>query len=375
VSRAELNEFLDAVTDLLAIPSTADNPAALTAALDFVVDFAGPGFTVERFESGGKPSALLYRGTRRPSFRVVLNGHLDVVPATDGQFRPRRDGARLYARGAQDMKVSALALAAVFRELAPDLPYPVGLQLVADEELGGHDGTRHQLLNDVTTSFAIIGESSGLDVVTESKGIVAVTLDASGRTAHSAYQWLGDNALVSLHATVAAVLERYPVAEQEEWRTIVSLVRVETPNTARNQIPDTARAWLDVRYPHADDAFTGRSAEQIAGYLQSMCAPGVTAIVERLDAPHYVDPAHPDVRALAAAAREQGVGGQYLRKHGAGDGRFYGARGIPAVAFGIGGGGQHGPEEYGDMSTIEPYLAALRSFLRGLAELVPFTSP
>jgi succinyl-diaminopimelate desuccinylase len=304
--------LLDAATGLLAIESTADRPDELARALEFVLDFVGPGFTVEHFESAGKPSALLYRGTSRPSFRVVLNGHLDVVPATAAQFRPRRDGARLYARGAQDMKISALALALVFRELAPRLPYPLGLQLVTDEERGGRDGTLHQLLDDVLTSFAIIGESSGLDVVTESKGIVAVTLEATGRTAHSAYQ------------------------------------------------------WLDIRYPHADATFASRPAAEIAGYLQSFCTPGVTAIVERLDAPHHVDPAHPDVLALASAARSQGLGGSFLRKHGAGDGRFYGARGIPAVAFGIGGGGQHGPEEYADMSTIEPYLAALHSFLQGV---------
>lgn len=358
-----MDAFLDAATDLLAIPSTADRPGELRRALDFVVDFAGSGFTVEWFESAGKPSALLYPETSRPSFRVILNGHLDVVPAPAAQFVPRRDGNRLYARGAQDMKVSALALTQVFRELARDLPYPVGLQLVTDEEVGGRDGTNYQLHNGVTSSFAIIGESSGLDVVTESKGIVTVTLEATGRNAHSAYQWLGDNALVSLHATLANVMEKYPVATAEQWRTIVSLVRIETPNTARNQIPDQARAWLDIRYPHDDKDFTGRSAPDIAAYLQSMCVPGVTAVVERLDSPHHVDQSDSDVRALVAAARQQGLGGQFLRKHGAGDGRFYGERGIPAVAFGVGGAGQHGPDEYADISTIGPYLAALRAFL------------
>jgi len=376
-----MDAFLDAAMDLLAIPSTADRPGELRRALDFVIGFTGTGFTgtgftgtgftVERFESAGKPSALLYRASSRPSFRVILNGHLDVVPATADLFAPRRDGGRLYARGAQDMKVSALALALVFRELARDLRYPVGLQLVTDEEVGGGNGTSHQLRNGVAASFAVIGESSSLDVVTESKGIVSVTLEAAGRTAHSAYQWLGDNALVSLHATLGNVMERYPVATAEQWRTIVSLVRIETPNTARNQIPDSARAWLDIRYPHEDKDFTGRCAADIAGYLQSMCAPGVTAVIDRLDAPHHADQADQDVRALAAAARRQGLGGEFLRKHGAGDGRFYGERGIPAVAFGVGGAGQHGPDEYADMSTIEPYLAALRDFLRGLSAPPP----
>jgi succinyl-diaminopimelate desuccinylase len=64
--------------------------------------------------------------------------------------------------------------------------------------VGGRDGTWHQLQRGVRSQFVIIGETSGLRIVTESKGIVSVTLQAAGRSAHSAYQWLGDNALVKL---------------------------------------------------------------------------------------------------------------------------------------------------------------------------------
>jgi succinyl-diaminopimelate desuccinylase len=133
-----LESFLDSAAGLLAIESTAQRPDMLRAALDFVLGFAGPGFTAERFQSGGKPSALVYpeRGGAaggRPEFGVILNGHLDVVPAPPDQFRPVRAGQRLYARGAQDMKVSGLVLTLVFRELARDLPYPLGLQLVTDD--------------------------------------------------------------------------------------------------------------------------------------------------------------------------------------------------------------------------------------------------
>src|SRR5438067_9129948 len=125
----DTERFLAAADELLAVPSTADRPDELHRALGFVLDFVGPGFTVERFESGGKPSALVYRGGERPRFQVILNGHLDVVPAPPAQFRPRREGDRLYARGAQDMKVSALVEAQVFRELGGGLPYPLALQL------------------------------------------------------------------------------------------------------------------------------------------------------------------------------------------------------------------------------------------------------
>ncbi len=360
--------FLTAACELLAVPSTFDRPDELSRALDLVLGFAGPGFTVERFESNSKPSALVYPGAQRSRFRVILNAHLDVVPAPPDQFRPRRDGDRLYARGAQDMKLSALALAQAFRELAGRLPYPIALQLVTDEEVGGRDGTLHQLDQGVRGDFVIIGEHSGLDIVTESKGIITATLRATGHGAHSAYQWLGDNALVKLHRSVGNVLARYPVATEEAWRTTVNLARVQTTNTARNQIPEQAEAWLDIRFPPEDADFNGKSAAEIAAYLAACCEPGVTPVVDHADPPHRADQDRPEVRGLQQAARNQGYRGGFLRKHGAGDARFYYQRGIDAVAFGIGGDGQHGAGEYADTTTIAPYYRALREFLHDPGE-------
>ena len=56
---------------------------------------------MERFESGGKPSALVYPGTGRRDFHVILNAHLDVVPAPPDQFRPRRDADDSDRHGVQ----------------------------------------------------------------------------------------------------------------------------------------------------------------------------------------------------------------------------------------------------------------------------------
>jgi succinyl-diaminopimelate desuccinylase len=53
-------------------------------------------------------------------------------------------------------------------------------------------------------------------------------------------------------------------------------------------------------------------------------------------------------------------------KHGSGDAGFYSGRGIAAVAFGVGGDGQHGPDEYVEIATIAPYYHALKEFLERL---------
>jgi succinyl-diaminopimelate desuccinylase len=367
----ELDAFLAVAAELLAVPSTADRPEQLRRAVDSVVDFVGPGFSVERFESNGKPSALVYadgyRGATRPEFRVILNGHLDVVPGEPGQFRPRREGDRLYARGAQDMKVSALVLAQVFRESAARLPYPLALQLVADEEVGGRDGTLYQIQQGVTGTFVVIGEHSGLNIVADSKGLVHATLLASGLGGHGAYPWLGENALLKLVNTVNRLLARYPVAIEEVWRTTVSLARVDTPNRAFNQIPAHAEAWLDIRFPDDDADLNGRTPREITAYLQTFCEPGVTVAIDQVDAAHHADHDRREVEELRQAAQRQGYPADFLYKHGAADGAFYSERGIAAVAFGVGGAGQHGPNEYVEIATIEPYYRALKEFLERLS--------
>ncbi|GAA1315192.1 M20/M25/M40 family metallo-hydrolase [Saccharothrix xinjiangensis] len=358
---------LTLVDELIAIRSTADRPDDLLRALDLVLDAVGPGFAVERFSSGGKPSALVRAGGRRPRFRVIFNAHLDVVPGADEQFRPRREGDRLIGRGAQDMKLSALVLAAVFRERARDLPFPLGLQLVTDEEVGGRDGTRHQLERGVTADFVVIGEHSALRVVHESKGLVVARLRATGRAGHSAYQWQGDNAVLKVMRAVDAVLAEYPVAVEEEWRTTVNLARITTGNQALNQVPADATAHLDIRFPPEDAKFTGRTPEQVAAHLTALCPPGVVAEVDAVEPPHRADPDNADVLALRRAARAQGYSGDLLRKHGAADSRFWFQHGVDAVIFGVGGEGQHGPAEHADLTTVEPYRRALNAFLDDLA--------
>lgn len=351
--------------ELIGIRSTADRPDDLRRALDLVLDLVGPGFEVRRFESGGKPSALVTVTGDEPW--VILNAHLDVVPGEPHQFTARIDGDRLYGRGAHDMKAAALVMAAVFRELAAGLPYPIALQLVTDEEVGGLDGTGHQVARGVRGGFVIIGEQSGLRIVTESKGIIRARLSATGRTAHAAYPWLGTNALLTVTAAVHRLLARHPVPAAEEWTTTVNVARIDTPNRTANVVPAEASALLDIRFPPSDPDLAGRTPDEVAAHLRSVAGPGVEVVVEALGSPHHADPDSTQVRLLRQAAQATGYDGSLLRKHGAADGRFYSAEGVDAVIFGPGGDGQHGPEEYVDLRTLGPYHDALSGFLKNLA--------
>jgi succinyl-diaminopimelate desuccinylase len=355
--------YADRLTDLIAIQSTANRPDELSRALDFILGVVGSDFPVRRFTAHGKPSALVHTGSG-PRFRVILNAHLDVLAGAPSQFLARREGDRLYGRGTQDMKAAALVLADVFRTVAGSVHYPIALQLVTDEEVGGFDGTAYQIASGVRADFVLIGEHSGLRMVTESKGICQARLTASGVAAHAAYPWRGSNALLKLTAGIDRLLRRYPVPAEEAWVTTVNVARVETPNTAVNQVPASATAFLDIRFPPSDTDFSGRTPAQVADHLSAVA--GVPAEVNALGSPHETARDNPYVTALSSALVGAGGPGTFMRKHGSADSRHYHAVGIDTVICGPTGDGLHGPDEYIDVTSLAAYREALIAFLTSL---------
>ena len=80
------DELTTLTCDMIAIPSTADQPAQLQAVIDYAERYAQaiPGVHIQRFEWAGKPSLVVtLRDTKAPA--LMLNAHLDVVPG-----RPER---------------------------------------------------------------------------------------------------------------------------------------------------------------------------------------------------------------------------------------------------------------------------------------------
>jgi acetylornithine deacetylase len=140
--------------------------------------------------------------------RVVLSGHLDVVPPGDlatwtadpwgGEIR---DGA-LYGRGACDMKGGVAAILAALRALATTgelerLGGEVVVAFVPSEEDGGQ-GTLAAIRAGVVGDMAIITEPSNLDVVVAHAGAITFRLTVPGRAAHASQRREGVSALDKL---------------------------------------------------------------------------------------------------------------------------------------------------------------------------------
>src|SRR5258707_10351096 len=119
------DELVQLTNELIAIPSTADQPEQLQAVIDYAERYAQaiPGVHIQRFEWAGKPSLVVtLRDTKSPA--VMLNAHLDVVPARPEQFQPEGRDGRIYGRASQDMKGSGAGLLRLMKDLAalPDPP-------------------------------------------------------------------------------------------------------------------------------------------------------------------------------------------------------------------------------------------------------------
>jgi acetylornithine deacetylase len=168
---------------------------------------ADPAWPGEEMPRSSLP-VVIGRVGRSGGRRIVLSGHLDVVPpgdlatwTTDPWAGEVRDGA-MYGRGACDMKGGVAAILAAIRELAgagelTRLDGELIVALVPSEEDGGQ-GTLAAIRAGATGDLAIITEPSDLDVVVAHAGAITFRLTVPGRAAHASRRREGVSALDKL---------------------------------------------------------------------------------------------------------------------------------------------------------------------------------
>jgi acetylornithine deacetylase len=224
-------------------------------------DAAGTAVSVHPGPEGDRSNLFATIGPR-DGRGYILSGHMDVVPAgesewTSDPFTLRRDGDRLYGRGATDMKgFLACALAALPRLATMNLRRPIHLAFSYDEEAGGR-GVPHliaALPNLCERPLgAVIGEPSGMQAVCAHKGKAAVQLEVIGRSGHSSRPDLGLNAVHAMSGLITRVvaygqsLANGPFHEDFAPPYSSLQVGVIAGGQAVNIIPDRCTADIEVR--------------------------------------------------------------------------------------------------------------------------------
>ena len=355
------DDLVTMTCDLMAMPSVAERPDDLCAAIDYAEHYARtvPGVFIHRGEHEGKPYLMVtLRETKTP--KLILNAHLDVVPGRPEQFRPVLRDGRIYGRASQDMKGSGAVLLRLLRDLAalPERP-DVGFQFVSDEEIGGEQGTGYLVAQGWTCEFFLAAEPTDLAICFAHKGVLWMEIELRGTPAHGSRPWDGVNALALLRDGMLAMEQRYPTPDETAWMTTVVPTLI-SGGEASNRLPEKVIMTLDVRHVPEE------TPEQIVAALQNCFPQGQVRLI-RYGAPLNTDPSLSAMNVLGqAVAVVTGKPAQLYREHFATDARFYSDLGIPAVCLGPIGAGLHSDEEWVDIASLEQLYHILRRFAETL---------
>ena len=191
---------------LLRFPST---PGSESGAMEFLSEILGPVFTsVEKVElsnsikddedysspipdidyDGRYNLCVGLRGDKGK--RILLNTHIDVVPASAGQedaFNPSLKDGVIYARGACDAKGQAAVIylvAKALNELEAESRNELVAHLVVEEENGGN-GTLAMARRGEKADAAVVLEPTAGKIFTSARGAVWFRVTLTGKPGHS----------------------------------------------------------------------------------------------------------------------------------------------------------------------------------------------
>ncbi|MGE0214573.1 M20 family metallopeptidase [Mycolicibacterium sp.] len=298
---------------------------------------------------------------------LMLSGHLDTVAAGHQPWtREVRSGDivgdRLHGRGASDMKGGVAAMLVAFEAAAAGYHGrgDIVLALTGAEE-SGCQGARALLPNLGRIGAVVVGEPTAGRVAVGHKGVLWVTLSASGRSAHASAPELGVNAIDRMTRVLAGVLQRdiSASAEGELGRPTLTVTTI-SGGVARNIVPDSCTAQLDIRLT---DAFSRDDALELVRAVAATSA-GADVVVD-LDLPSVLTPVRDSW--VSELLHELGLGatGKMTMNYFTDASVFGPALGVPVILYGPGEPTQaHQTDEWCSVSRIEESVEVYAKMIR-----------
>ncbi len=178
-----------------------------------------------------------------PSPRVILCTHLDTVPP----FIPARvDATHVHGRGSADAKGVAMAMLHGLSTLH-DAGNDDGIAclFVVGEETD-HLGAMSAARSSLRPTHIILGEPCGLVPANAQKGLLKLSMTATGTAGHSAYPELGASAIHRLIEGISALRATPLPSDEELGETTVNVGQI-SGGIAANVIAREASALVLIR--------------------------------------------------------------------------------------------------------------------------------
>jgi glutamate carboxypeptidase len=338
------NEIVETIRELVEIESPSDNKKAVDCIANFLAskfEALGGRILVHRSDNFGESLQVDFNGSsnRKP---ILLLGHYDTVYplGTLANMPCVQEKDRLRGPGVLDMK-SGIALMlhaiAALQAWHGELPRPVTVFLVSDEEVGSHSSRKiTEARAKESAGVLVLEPAAGLRgaVKTARKGVGEYTLRVKGVAAHAGLDpGKGHSAILELARQIAVI------AKLNNLRQGVSVnAGVIEGGTRTNVVAAEATLGIDVRIKRATQAAGVDRKLRSLKPFDKHCTLQITGNINRLPMERTSG-----VAALYRQAREiAGQVGWNLEEAAVGggsDGNFTTGIGIPTLD-GMGGVGE-----------------------------------
>lgn len=291
--------------------------------------------------------------------KVLLQAHVDVVPAPDNKFAMRQVGDRLLGRGAYDMLFAPAVFLVALRQVSQLSKLPmldIGVMLSSDEEIGGFK-TAKPVIDAYDCDVCFLPDAGGKDTLsTSAKGVLQLEITFAGKSGHAGRPHEYDNPILKLVAFIGDLHGRFP--NSDPTQTVCSLTTV-TAGQALNQVPDTARMTVDIRYVPSD------KPELLEREVLALAKRHNGEVREVVREPAFrTNHSNPFVRQFIEIHESfTGRSVSYMSAPGSSDARFFTKKGVPVIMTRPEGGGLHAPDEWVSLTSLTEYTKILRAYL------------
>lgn len=344
-----MNE-IDITKKLITFKTVKNNFKEHKKCLDYVVSLMPKNVVYEIFEQNNIFS-VVFSFEKKRKYDLILNAHLDVVPAKDNEFTPKIKGDKLYGRGAKDDKGPASALISAFIDISKLENKPdIALLLTFDEEIGGENGLEYLVEKEKYMANLVIIPDGGdyNKVVIAQKGVLDFSIEEFGKASHGSRPWTGVNAIEKAMENFYKLKKHFEYKDKKNhWEKSINLGKIEG-GTASNKVPDSVVLELDIRLTENDNK--DEIMQLVKKYFSKNAKIKILAQgnYSKIDQSNKYLKMYKDI-----IKNEIQKPVSFVKTHGASDSRFFGKYNVPVMLSYVKGSECHIDNEWASMQSIK----------------------